>query len=142
MKKYETSHLVVGEDLNHHGTLFAARAASWLVEAAFVAAASSYGKNEIVCRNLQNMSFFKPVKPGTIVTFSACVVYTGKTSFVVAVHAYDALTKEKAIDGMLTFVTIDEQTGKKVEHGLVLDETADEEELLDRVKAVKLKELR
>ena len=39
MKIYETLHLVKGEDLNHHGTLFAARAAAWLVEAGFAAAA-------------------------------------------------------------------------------------------------------
>ena len=42
MKQYETSHLVKQEDLNHHGTLFAARAAAWFVEAAFVAAGCEY----------------------------------------------------------------------------------------------------
>lgn len=33
MKKYYTTHLVKSEDLNHHGTLFAARMASRFVEA-------------------------------------------------------------------------------------------------------------
>lgn len=39
MKKYYTTHLVKSEDLNHHGTLFAARMASWFVDAAFARAA-------------------------------------------------------------------------------------------------------
>lgn len=139
MKKYGTSHLVAGEDLNHHGTLFAARAAAWFVEAAFVAASCTYGKNEIVCLNIQNMSFKRPVKPGTILNFEARVVLAGKTSFIVAVSAADALTGEGVIDGMITFVTVDEQTGKKVEHHIVLDEPEDEEEMQQRAVAEALK---
>ena len=139
MKKYGTSHLVTGADLNHHGTLFAARAAAWFVEAAFVAASCTYGKNEIVCLNIQNMSFKRPVKPGTILNFEARVVLAGKTSFIVAVSAADALSGEKAIDGMLTFVTVDEQTGKKVEHNIVLDEPEDEAEIQQRAAAEALK---
>ena len=68
MKTYETHHLVKGEDLNHHGTLFAARAAAWLVEAGFATAACEHGNpDEIVMRNLQTMSFSKPVKKGSVV---------------------------------------------------------------------------
>ncbi len=111
MKQYETLRLVTGEDLNHHGTLFAARAAGWFVEAAFSAAACAYGKNEIVCRNLHNMSFQKPVLPGTVLTFRARVVYTGKSSFVVDVSAADALGGETAIEGMVVFVAVDGQNG-------------------------------
>lgn len=139
MKKYGTSHLVAGADLNHHGTLFAARAAAWFVEAAFVAASCTYGKNEIVCLNIQNMSFKRPVKPGTILNFEARVVLTGKTSFIVAVSASDAFSEEKVIEGMLTFVTVDEQTGKKVEHHIVLDEPEDEEETQQRLAAEAIK---
>lgn len=139
MKKYGTSHLVAGADLNHHGTLFAARAAAWFVEAAFVAASCTYGKNEIVCLNIQNMSFKRPVKPGTILNFEARVVLAGKTSFIVAVSAADALSGEKTIDGMLTFVTVDEQTGKKVEHQIILDEPEDEAEIQQRAAAEALK---
>ena len=139
MKKYGTSHLVAGADLNHHGTLFAVRAAAWFVEAAFVATSCTYGKNEIVCLNIQNMSFKRPVKPGTILNFEARVVLAGKTSFIVAVSAADALSGEKAIEGMLTFVTVDEQTGKKVEHHIVLDEPEDEEEVQQREAAEQLK---
>lgn len=135
MQQYTTSHLVKGEDLNHHGTLFAARAAAWFVEAAFIAAGCTYGNNEIVCRNIHNMSFKKPVQKGTVLTFLARIVYTGKTSFRVAVVAEDAFTKTTAIEGMVTFVTVNEQTGMKTEHLMVLDDTVDETEIKQRQEA-------
>ena len=113
MKKYGTSHLVAGADLNHHGTLFAARAAAWFVEAAFVAASCTYGKNEIVCLNIQNMSFKRPVKPGTILNFEARVVLTGKTSFIVAVSASDAFSEEKVIE------TEEKETEKIVDNEVI-----------------------
>ena len=51
MKQYETLHLVKQEDLNHHGTLFAARAAAWVVESGFAAAACEHGNtDDIVLR--------------------------------------------------------------------------------------------
>ena len=94
MKQYETFHLIKGEDLNHHGTLFAARAAAWFVEAGFVAAGCVCGTTDgIVCRNLHQMSFQRPVKIGTILRFLARVVYTGKSSFMVAVTAVDTHTQ-------------------------------------------------
>lgn len=139
MKIYETSRLVKGEDLNHHGTLFAARAAAWLVEAAFVAAGCAYGKNELVCRNLHQMSFTRPVQAGTILKLSSRVVLAGKTSLMVAVTAADAFSGQKAFEGMITFVTVDEQTGKKVEHGIVPDEPADAEEEQLRREAERIK---
>lgn len=145
MKVYETLHLVKGEDLNHHGTLFAARAAAWMVEAGFAAAACEHGDtDEIVLRNLQNMSFSKPVKKGTVVRFESRVVYAGSTSLTVAVQAKDAMTEEQAIEGFITFVTIDKETGKKKQHSVMLDEVvpdgaAGEEEQKLREKALQLR---
>ena len=128
MKQYETSHLVKQEDLNHHGTLFAARAAAWFVEAAFVAAGCACGTTEgIVCRNINDMSFRRPVQKGTILKFLAKVVYAGKSSFQVAVTAVDALEEKTYIEGKITFVTIDED-GNKREHHMVLDEPESEQE--------------
>lgn len=139
MKAYATLHLVKQEDLNHHGTLFAARAAAWVVEAGFATAACEHGNtDDIVLRNLQNMSFFKPVKPGTVVNFTGKVVYVGNSSMVVAVMAKDAVSGEAAIEAFITFVTIDKENGGKKSHGLLLDETTDAEELVLREKAEKL----
>ena len=139
MKEFETLHLVKQEDLNHHGTLFAARAAAWLVEMGFTTAACEHGNtDEVVLRNLQNMSFFKAVAKGTVVKFTGRVVYTGNTSLMVAVTAKDAVTGESAIEGYITFVTIDKETGRKIPHKVVLDEASGEEEQLLRDKAQKL----
>lgn len=140
MKVYETLHLVKGEDLNHHGTLFAARAAAWFVEAAFAAAACAKGDTEgIVCRNLHSMSFTQPIQKGSVVKLKSRVVYVGKTSLMVAVEFVDAMSGAKAVEGFVTFVTIEEQGGKKKEHGIVLDEPQDEEEkaLRERARGVR-----
>lgn len=138
MREYETLHLVKGEDLNHHGTLFAARAAAWLIEAGFTTVACEHGNtNEIVLRNLHNMSFSKPVQKGTVVKFVSRVVYTGSSSLMVSVIAKDAMTGEVAVEAYITFVTIEENTGKKLVHKVVLYETQDAEELRQREEALK-----
>lgn len=136
MKVYETLHLVKGEDLNHHGTLFAARAAAWLVEAAFAAAACTcQDASEIVCRNLHHMSFSRPVRKGSVVRIVSRIVYTGKSSLMAAVEFEDAMSGEKAVEGFVTFVTVEEETGQKKEHGIVLDEAQDEREKALRERA-------
>ena len=136
MKEYEALHLVKGEDLNHHGTLFAARAAAWLIEAGFVAAACEHGNSdEVVLRNLNQMSFSKPVQKGSIVNFVSRVVYAGSTSIMVSVLAKDAMTGQVCVEGYITFVTVDEAHGGKRTHSIVLDETADAEELRQRQQA-------
>ncbi len=136
MRTYETMHLVKNEDLNHHGTLFAARAADWLVEAGFAAAACEHGStDEVVMRNLQNMSFQKPVQKGTALHFTGRVVYTGTTSLMVAVTAKDAMSGEQFIEGYITFVTVEAGAGKKMAHSILLDDTQEQEELAQRKKA-------
>ena len=126
MKKYYATHLVKSEDLNHHGTLFAARTASWFVESAFIAAACEHGDpSEIVCRNIHGMSFR--------------VVHTGSTSLMVHVEVSDELTGQLAVDGYLTFVTVYKETGEKHPHGIVLDEPEDAHEVAEREGAQRLR---
>lgn len=140
MKEFVTTHLVKSEDLNHHGTLFAARQASWFIEAAFIAVASEHGKpSEIVCRNVHGMSFKVPVENGALVQLSSRVVYTGTTSVMVYVRTIDALRGRLAVDGFVTFVTIDHATGQKIPHAIRLDEIADSEEIALREKAAALR---
>ena len=139
MKQYYTTHLVKSEDLNHHNTLFAARTASWFVESAFICAACEHGNpQEIVCRNIHGMSFSSPVKPGDIIKFVSRVVYVGKTSIMVHVTIISELTEKVSVEGYLTFVTIDHNTGNKKVHNLVLDDTFDKEELRLRENALKI----
>lgn len=140
MKIYSTVHVVKGEDLNHHGTLFAARAAGWLVEAGLTAAACEHGKlDEVVMRNLQNMSFTKPVPNGTMLSFESRIVFAGNTSFTAAVRALNALNGEQYMEGYITFVTVESGMGGKKPHHIVLDETEDTEELRQREQAALLR---
>ena len=143
MKVYETIHLVKGEDLNHHETLFAARVTEWLIEAGFVTAACEHGNSdEVVLRNLHNLSFSKPVKKGSVVKFISRVVLAGSTSLMVAVQAKNAMTGEVAVEAFITFVTIEQGSGKKQVHNVVLDEATDEEELALREKAEQIRKAR
>lgn len=84
MKEYYNSRLVKSEELNHHGTLFAGRAAEWFVESAFIAASSTLGDpKNVVCLNVHGLLFRYPVKKGEIAKFSSRVANLGKTSIVV-----------------------------------------------------------
>ena len=57
IRKVTTNHLVKGEDLNHHGTLFAGRAAEWFVESGFLAAAAWVPAENIVLVKINSMTF-------------------------------------------------------------------------------------
>lgn len=128
MHIYNSIHLVKGEDLNHHGTLFAARTASWFVESAFSAAAAAHrNSSEIVCRNIHGMSFGIPVENGDVICFSSRVARVGRTSLTVHVSVRSELTGIQQVKGFITFVTVDNETGKAKAHGIVLDEPDEEE---------------
>ncbi|MBK5247050.1 MAG: acyl-CoA thioesterase, partial [Peptostreptococcaceae bacterium] len=102
MKEYNGSHLVKSEDLNHHGTLFAGRAAEWLVEGAFVAAAAEHGRpQDILCVNIHGFVFKKPIAKGTILTLKSKVAKVGKTSITVYVKAISEIEKTQHVDGFI-----------------------------------------
>ncbi len=136
MKYYQISHLVKSEDLNHHGTLFAGRSAEWLVEAAFVAAASQHGRpQDVLCVNIHGFTFKKPVHKGDIITFFSKVAKVGTTSITVYVKAVSEIHGSTHVDGFLTFVCVDPETETKRPHGIVLDEPENEEETQIRQRA-------
>lgn len=138
MRRYSSMHLVKGEDLNHHGTLFAARTAAWFVESAFAAAAAEHkNSSEILCRNIHGMSFGIPVEKGDVITFTSHVARAGRTSLTVHISVRSELTGVEQVKGFITFVVVDNDTGRAKAHGIVLDEP-DEEEKRIRELANKL----
>lgn len=140
MKEYQISHLVKSEDLNHHGTLFAGRSAEWLVEAAFIAAAAQHGRpQDVLCINIHGFTFKRPVQKGAIITLFSRIAKVGSTSITVYVKAVSEIDKSSHVEGFLTFVTVEPDTKLKRPHGIVLDETEDEEELEVRRKAESLR---
>jgi acyl-CoA hydrolase len=113
--KYTSMHLVKGEDLNHHGTLYAGRTAEWFVESGFIAAASQTKPENIVCLKIHGMTFSRPIRKGDLVTFTSRIVLTGETKLVsyIEVIVHDRV----AVNGFITFVHVDLE-GKSIPHGL------------------------
>lgn len=139
MKYFKISHLIKSEDLNHHGTLFAGRSAEWLVESAFVAAASQHGRpQDVLCVNIHGFTFTKPVPKGDITTFYSKVAKVGKTSITVYVKAMSEIYGTTHVDGFLTFVCVEPDTKNKRPHGITMDEPQDEEEKVIRERAALL----
>ncbi len=139
MKTFKLAHLIKGEDLNHHGTLFAGRMAEWFTEACFVAAAATYGNSEsIVCVKIHGMRFREPLNKGDILAVASKVVLTGTTS----ITAYAAVSREGeekvVVDGFITFVTVD-GNGKKIPHYLEEPKAQNQEDALLIEEAKKLK---
>ena len=114
-------HMVRPQDLNHHGTLFAGQMASWLVEAGFIAAARLVGKpQDIVCVQINEMTFKKPINLGDVIEIKSRIAYLGSSSIAVYSQVFRAQDKAHLVANMATFVTVDKEN-KPYSHGLKLD---------------------
>lgn len=125
---YTTMRLVKGEDLNHHGTLYAGRTAEWFVESGFIAAASQTKPENIVCLKIHGMTFMRPIQKGDVVTFKSRIVLTGETKIVSYIAVM--VREELCVRGFITFVHVD-LTGKPLPHGLKYVPQTDEEKTLN-----------
>jgi acyl-CoA hydrolase len=130
MQTLTIHHLVKGEDLNHHRTLYAGRGAEWLVEAGFIAASNLLPPEYVLCLKIHGMTFTRPVKPGEVVRFDSQIVLTGRSRLIAYIKA---TTKgELTVDGFMTFVYVDDH-GKSRPHGITIEaETSEEIELQKR----------
>lgn len=129
METHINQRLVKGEDLNHHGTLFAGRTAAWFVECGFIAAASLLRPDGIVCLKIHELTFNRPVQKGEVVTFESRVVQAGRTRLVVHVHVYSRAGD--VLRGFITFVHVDAE-GRSTPHGLTITPETPEEAQLQR----------
>ncbi len=124
MQTLTIHHLVKGEDLNHHHTLFAGRGAEWLVEAGFIAASNLLPPEYVLCLKIHGMVFTRPVHPGEVVKYESRVVLTGRSRLVAYIKA---TTKgEATVDGFITFVYVDDE-GKSRPHGITIEAETEEE---------------
>jgi acyl-CoA hydrolase len=115
-----TLHLVRPEDLNHHGTLFAGQIARWLIEAGFITAARLVGKPEdVVCVEVDNLVFQKPLDNGDIIEIRTKVAHLGFTSITVRSEVFRKQDRAPVVSNLATFVTVDKQH-KPYKHGLKL----------------------
>jgi len=134
MRQFETSRLVTGRDMNHHGTLFAARMAEWFAEASFLGASDLYGKygetDHLVAVEIHSMKYLGPSFNGDMIRFISTGVKAGRTSLTVYTKALRNDTHTKIAEGFVTFVCIDGNK-QKIPHNIVLDEPETEEEKND-----------
>lgn len=136
IKTYITNRVVKGEDLNHHGTLFAGRSAQWFVESGFIAAADITSPENILCLNIHGMIFKKPVKKGSIIRYESKVVYSGTTRLVSHVKLFFSNNDEFLLEGFISFIYADEK-GRPTPHGIVI-EASDPEDIALQEKAKSL----
>ncbi|MGI6259444.1 MAG: acyl-CoA thioesterase [Anaerolineaceae bacterium] len=124
MQTMTVHHLVKGEDLNHHHTLYAGRGAEWLVEAGFIAASSLLPAEYVLCLKIHGMVFSRPVSPGEVVKFESRIVLTGRSRLVAYIKA--TTKDEPTVDGFITFVYIDDE-GRSRPHGITIEAETEEE---------------
>jgi len=117
--------LVISEDLNHHGTLFAGKAAAWFVEAGFIAASSLTTSDSTVCLKIHGMLFTKPIKRGSIIRIESKIVLAKKTSMVAYVKVILHPSEEFLVDGFLTFIHVNE-LGQSIPHGIIIEAESSE----------------
>lgn len=117
-----TARLVKSQDLNHHQTLFAGRAAEWFTETCFIAAARFTGDPAaLVCVRIHGLTFTQPAHTGDCVEIVARIAHTGRTSVTVCGEIFVNETSVPTVKGFATFVRVDPE-GKAVPHGLALPE--------------------
>lgn len=134
---FVTHHLVKGEDLNHHGTLYAGRSAEWFVESGFIAAAGITRPENIVCLKIHGMTFTRPVRRGEVIRMESRVILTGKSRMVSFIQMKGREPDDLIVQGFITFVHVD-QEGKPLPHGIVITpETPEESDLQELARDLK-----
>ena len=121
---YTSVHLVKGEDLNHHGTLYAGRTAEWFVESGFIAAASMTKPENVVCLKIHGMTFSHPIRKGELPVFISRVALTGETRIVSLIEV--KVSGKLAVRGFISFIHVD-LDGKPLPHGLHFEPKTPEE---------------
>lgn len=117
----ETIHLVKGEDLNHHQTLYAGRCVEWCVEAAYVAAESCFDESQpLVFVSIRNLSMRSPARVGDLLRYIGTIDYVGESTIGVRVDVRTVQPTDAPrtiASGTFLFCTVDDD-GRAMNHGL------------------------
>ena len=97
---------------NHYGTLYGGKLLELMDKAAFIAT-SRFAAADTVTASSESVDFHHPIRFGDIIELAAKVIFTGRTSMVVRIHAFgeDRLKHERflATTGYFNMVAVDEQ---------------------------------
>lgn len=96
---------------NHYDTLFGGMAMSLMDEVAFITA-TRFSRKKMVTVSSDRIDFKEPIPAGTIIELMGEVVHVGKTSLKICVKIFTEEMynedRHKAIEGVFTFVALDE----------------------------------
>jgi len=124
-RSISTTHLVKGEDLNHHQTLYGGRCVEWSVQMAYITAQNCFeDARPIVFMSIRSLSMRAPARLGDIVEFTGRVDYVGETTIGIRVDGRKLQPKhdpKPIMTGTFLFCTVDEE-GRSQPHGLPLAE--------------------
>ncbi len=116
-----SAHLVKGDDLNHHQTLYGGRCVEWCVHMAYITAQSCFDEaRPLVFMSIRSLSMRSTARLGEIVEFTGRVDYVGESTIGVRVDALKLQPKDErkpVATGTFLFCTVDEE-GRSVPHGL------------------------
>jgi len=116
-----TTHLVKGEDLNHHHTLYGGRCVEWCVHMAYIAAQSSFDETRpLVFMSIRSLSMRAAARLGDMVQIRGRVDHVGESTIGVRIDAIKVQPKsdQKTVaTGTFLFCTVDDK-GKALPHGL------------------------
>ena len=114
-------HLVKGEDLNHHHTLYGGRCVEWCVHLAYVTAASCFDQpRPVVFMSIRSLSMRSPARLGEIVEITGRVDYVGESTIGIRIDARKLHPKDDpqiVATGTFLFCTVNEE-GTATPHGL------------------------
>lgn len=110
----ETQRLVMPADLNQFGYLFGGRLLAWIDEASWIAASLEYPQCRFVTVAMENVTFHRSVRQGTILSISSAKIRVGHTSVTYSVEVKDLQNQPENMlfATKVTFVNVDEE-GKK-----------------------------
>ncbi|MCB9855568.1 MAG: hypothetical protein H6818_07745 [Phycisphaerales bacterium] len=122
-----TTHLVKGEDLNHHQTLYAGRCVEWCVQAAYIAAESCFADaTPLVFMSIRSLSMRSPARLGELIQYRGTVDYVGASTIGIRVDVQTVQPRDNPrtiATGRFLFCTVDD-AGRAVSHGLPEKEPA------------------
>lgn len=113
----ENFKLVLRGDLNQHGYLYGGNLLKWIDEYAWIAATLDFPDSKFVTVSLDEVTFKKSIKEGSILKFSINKFETGTTSAQYYVEVFCNTQCQKNMDLVfsthITFVNLDEEGNKK-----------------------------
>lgn len=125
--------LVMPNDTNNLGNLFGGKLLQWLDITAAIAAQRHCGR-VVVTASINNVSFDKPIKQGSLVTLDAKVsrAFTSSMEVFIDVHIENTNTgvREKCNEAIFTFVAVD-QNGTPLPVPAVIPETEEDKKRYD-----------